>query len=80
MKRFDAAWLALSWVIMAFSFTFVVPGLWDVWDPKGKDVKVWLWSFAFTFTTGLWLWARNRNASALEPKGARPAKSRGSKK
>ena len=63
MKRFDAAWLALSWVIMAFSFTFVVPGLWDVWDPKGKDVKVWLWSFAFTFTTGLWLWARNRHAS-----------------
>jgi trk system potassium uptake protein TrkH len=63
MKRFDAAFLALSWVIMAFSFAFMVPGLWDLLDSDGRDAKVWTWSFAFTFTTGLWLWARTRGAS-----------------
>ena len=63
MKRFDAAFLALSWVIMAFSFAFMVPGLWDLLDSDGRDAKVWTWSVAFTFTTGLWLWARTRGAS-----------------
>ena len=63
MKRFDAAFLALSWVIMAFSFAFMVPMLWDLLDANGRDAKVWTWSFAFTFTTGLWVWARTRHAS-----------------
>lgn len=63
MKRFDAAFLALSWVIMAFSFAFWVPMAWDLFgEAHGKDAKVWLWSFAFTFTTGLWMWARCRHA------------------
>ena len=63
MKRFDAAFQALSWVIMAFSFAFMVPMVWDLLDPNGHDAKVWTWSFTFTFTTGLWLWVRTRHAS-----------------
>ncbi len=65
MKRFNAAFLALSWVIMAFSFAFLVPLAWDLFGSQGgKDAKIWSSCFAFTLATGVWLWERTRRTAA----------------
>ena len=66
MKRFAAAFLVLSWVIMGFSFTLLVPMAWDWFGEGGRNVRAWAWCFAFTLSTGAWLWCRTRH-SAREP-------------
>ena len=62
MKRFDAAFLVLSWVVMGFSFAFFVPMAWDWFGEGGDHVRVWGWCFLFTLATGGWLWVRTRHA------------------
>ena len=63
MKRFAATFLVLSWVILGFSFTFLVPMLWDWLGEGGQNARVWAWCFLFTLSTGTWLWWRTRHAS-----------------
>ena len=60
MKRFSATFLVLSWVIMGFSFAFLVPMAWDWFWEGGRNWGVWAWCFLFTLSTGAWLWVRNR--------------------
>lgn len=62
MKRFSAAFLVLSWVIMGFSFAFLVPMAWDWFESGGQNVRVWAWSYLFTLACGAWLWVRHRHA------------------
>ncbi|MCA0324450.1 MAG: TrkH family potassium uptake protein [Proteobacteria bacterium] len=63
MKRFSAAFLVLSWVIMGFSFAFLVPMAWDWFGEGGRHVLVWIWCLLFTLATGAWLWVRTRHAN-----------------
>ncbi|MET4578979.1 TrkH family potassium uptake protein [Ottowia thiooxydans] len=63
MKRFSATFLVLSWVIMGFSFAFLVPAAWDWLGEDGRHWKVWAWCFLFTLATGAWLWVRNRQSA-----------------
>ena len=62
MQRFSATFLVLSWVIMGFSFAFLVPLAWDWFGEDGRNWKVWAWCFFFTAATGAWLWVRCRDA------------------
>ncbi|WP_028601608.1 TrkH family potassium uptake protein [Ottowia thiooxydans] len=62
MKRFSATFLVLSWVIMGFSFAFLVPAAWDWFGEDGRNWSVWTWCFLFTLATGAWLWERNRKS------------------
>lgn len=64
MKRFAPAFLVLSWVVMGFSFAFLVPMAWDWFGEGGRNVRVWAWCFAFTLATGAWLWARHRDTQS----------------
>ncbi|MDO5289083.1 MAG: potassium transporter TrkG [Pseudomonadota bacterium] len=61
MQRFAATFHVLSWVIMGFSFAFVVPLAWDWLGEGGRNAWVWAWCFAFTLATGAWLWVRTRH-------------------
>ena len=63
MKRFAATFLVLSWVIMGFSFAFLVPMAWDWLGEGGQNTRVWSWCFLFTLATGTWLWLRTRHTS-----------------
>ena len=63
MKRFAPAFLVLSWVVMGFSFAFLVPMAWDWFGEGGRNAWVWAWCFAFTLATGAWLWVRTRHAN-----------------
>ena len=60
MQRFAPAFLVLSWVVMGFAFTFLVPLAWDWVGEDGRNLHVWLGCFALTLTCGLWLWWRTR--------------------
>ncbi|MDO5625758.1 MAG: potassium transporter TrkG [Pseudomonadota bacterium] len=61
MKRHAAVFLVLSWIVMGFSFAFLVPMAWDWFHEDGRNTRVWAWCFAFTLATGGWLWARVRH-------------------
>jgi trk system potassium uptake protein TrkH len=63
MKRFDPAFLVLSWVVMGFSFAFLVPMAWDWFGEGGGHARVWGGCFAFTLASGAWLWLRTRHAN-----------------
>ena len=63
MKRFAATFLVLSWVIMGFSFAFLVPMAWDWFGEGGQHTRTWAWCFLFTLATGTWLWWRTRQTS-----------------
>jgi len=64
MQRFSATFLVLSWVVMGFSFAFLVPMGWDWFWEDGRNWKVWAWCFLFTLATGAWLWERSRASHA----------------
>lgn len=60
MNRFNNALLALSWIVMVFSMTFLVPLAWAVWADGARHAEVWAGCLLFTLASGALLWWRTR--------------------
>ncbi|MCK9515628.1 MAG: potassium transporter TrkG [Ottowia sp.] len=61
MKRFAPAFYTFSWVIMGFSFTFLVPMAWALREGWHHTLN-WAGSLVFTLACGFWLWLRTHRA------------------
>ncbi|MFV0679254.1 TrkH family potassium uptake protein [Ottowia sp.] len=63
-RRHAHVLLVLSWLVMGFSFAFLVPLIWSWLDQDLKQEHVWLRAMVLTLSAGVLLWAACRKHTA----------------
>ena len=63
-RRHAHVLLVLSWLVMGFSFAFLVPLVWSWLDHDLKQEEVWLRGLVLTLSAGVLLWTACRKYTA----------------